>query len=163
MRLYVAGPSYSTAGVITPIATGTALKTLLQVVSPATTDIRIWGWGVSFAGVAPIDPPGLCQLSDSAVATAATVTSLTPTPWGNPDAPVSGCIGGTSATGVNASAEGSITTARVLDPQYVHPQTGYAVWFPSDVRPLVKASRSLRVRTIFSVSVNALPWIVWSE
>jgi hypothetical protein len=144
------------------VATGTALKTLLQVVTPSTTDIRVHGWGVSFKGTSAANPPGEVHLVDSDVA--ATVTSLTPAKWDSAFAQASLCVGGSSATGYNASAEGTITGINaVLDAQEVHPQTGYSIWFPPDWRPRVAVSRVLRLRALFTVTVDAMPWIVWEE
>lgn len=157
--LYIATPKTSHA--VTEVATGTGLKTLLQVAVPSTTDIRVCGWGVSFDGAASTDPPGVLVLAD--VDVAATVTSQTPDKWESADAQASLCIGGASATGYNASVEGTITDSRFLDVQNVHPQTGYSVWFPSDKLPRVKPSRFLRIRSTFGVTVNAIPWIVWEE
>jgi hypothetical protein len=146
---------------VTEVATSAVLKTLLQVATPSTTDIRIHGWGVSFDGVAAADPPGKVELIDTNVA--ATVTTLTPVKWESNFAQNSLCVGGVSATGFNASAEGSITASRLLDGENVHPQTGYGIWFPEGRRPGVAVSRFLRVRATFSVSVNAIPWIVFEE
>jgi hypothetical protein len=86
---------------------------------------------------------------------------LTPEEWGSDDNPASLCVGGTSATGFNASVEGSIANSRILDAQNIHPQNGYAVWLPK--QPRVKASRFLRVRAFFSVDINGIPWILWEE
>lgn len=157
MGEYMAVPK--TDHIATEVATGTALKTVLQVATPSTTNIRVLGWGISFDGAVVTDPSGICVLIDTNVA--ATVTTLTPEKWGNADNPNSLCIGGTALTGYNATAEGTITDSRILDPQNVHPQTGYSVWFPKT--PLVKASRFLRIRTTFGITVNAIPWIVWEE
>lgn len=159
MSLYTAVPFVSHD--VVEVATSTALKTLLQVATPSTTDIRILGWGLSFDGVVVTNPPGRVQLVD--VNVAATVTSQTPGKFGSDDSPASLCIGGTAATGYNASAEGTITGSNLLDAENVHPQTGYSIWFPHDARPRVKASRFLRIRVLFSVDINAIPWIVWKE
>jgi hypothetical protein len=163
-NVYIAGASHTAAGVVTEVATGTALRTLVQVATPSTTQIVILGWGVSFKGVAAADPPGLISLLDSDVG-ATSMTSLTPDTWSNPNAPASLCVGGTGATSVNPSTgvEGTITASRLLDSQEVHPQSGYAVWFPTWAQPRVAISRFLRLRTTFSVSISALPWIVWDE
>lgn len=159
MTLYAAMPK--TSHDILVVATTAALKTVLQVATPATTDLRVVAWGISFKGVAVTDPPGEVSLLDANVA--ATVTSLTPEKWGSDDAPTSLCVGGASATGVSASAEGSITASRLLDPQLVHPQAGYSIWFPERARPLIQISRFLRIRTDFSVDISCVPWIVWEE
>ena len=158
MSLYLAIPKASHA--LVEVATGTVLKTLLQVATPSTTDIRVKGWGVSFDGVVVTNPPGQLTLID--VNVAATVTTLTPEKWESDDAQASLCVGGAALTGSNATAEGTITASRILDGQEVHPQTGYAVWFPGE-GPKVKASRFLRIRALFSVDINGIPWIVWEE
>lgn len=162
MSQYIALPQASNLPV--EVATGTAIKTVLQVGVPATAQIdRILGWGISFKGTSSTDAPGVVQLVD--VDVAATVTALTPTAHGQvgSDEPASAMVGGAALTGYNASAEGTITSARILDAVEVHPQSGYAVWFPEEGRQRIKVSRFLRIRTTFAVSVNCLPWIVWRE
>ena len=159
MTQYIATPFASDDIVL--VATSAAKKTLLQVATPSTTNIKVIGWGISFAGIVVTNPAGEVQLVE--VNVAATVTTLTPAKRGNADAQNSLCIGGTALTGYNASAEGTITASRILDPQLVHPQAGYAIWFPERAPILVKASQFLRIRTDFSVDINAIPWIVWEE
>jgi hypothetical protein len=159
MSLYLAIPKSSHELVV--VATTAAIKTLLQVATPSTTDIRICAWGCGFKGVSPTAVPGEVTLVD--VDVAATVTALTPEEWGSDDNQASLCVSGTTATGYNASAEGTIGGSRILDGQIVHPQTGYAVWFPERFRPRVKASRFLRVRAEFAADINAVPWILFEE
>jgi hypothetical protein len=161
-RLYIATP-HTAAGAVTRVATGTALKTLLQVGVPANNPINVWGWGVAFRGVAAADPPGELYLIDSDVA--ATVTSLTPDLWQFPTDIPSICVGGAALTGHTATAEGTITASRMLDVQQIHPQTGYSVWLPSDARARVgqTTARYLRVRANFSVNIDAVPWVLWDE
>lgn len=155
--LYMAIPKAAHA--LVEVATGTALKTLLQVATPSTTDIRVVAWGLSFDGTSASAAPGQVTLIDTDVA--ATVTTLTPEKWSSDDMPASLCVGGTAATGYNGTAEGTITNSRILDGQNVHPQTGYAVWLPE--RPRVKASRVLRLRVLFAADVNCLPWLLFLE
>ena len=160
MNAYLATPR--SANAIIEVATSAAIKTLLQVATPSTTDIRVLAWGISFDGIVPTNPPGQVTLGDYDVA--ATVTTLTPEEWESDDLAASLCVGGTAATGYNASAEGTIgATTRLLDVQNVHPQTGYSIWLPERLRPRVKASRFLRIRALFSVDINAIPWILFGE
>lgn len=162
-RLYIATP-HTAAGALIPVATGTALKTVLQVGIPANTPINVWGWAASFDGATPGNAPGQVYLLDGDVA-ASVGTALTPDQWQIPGDIASACVGGAALTGYNFTTEGTITASRVLDPEFDHPQTGYGVWFPADARPRVGQStaRYLRIRTLFTVSVNVLPWIVWDE
>lgn len=159
---YIASP-HTAAGALTRVATGTALKTLLQIGVPANQPINILGWGCSFRGVAATDPPGELYLFESDVA--ATVTSLTPDLWRIPTGIAAKCVGGAALTGYNASAEGTITASRIIDPQQVHPQTGYSVWFAQGEQPRVESTsaRFLRIRANFSVNIDGVPWIVWDE
>jgi hypothetical protein len=158
--LYLAVPGAG-SGNASSVATGTTLKTLLQVATPATTRITVHGWGISFDGIVSTSTPILTVLAD--VNVAASVSTLTPEKWESSQQQASLCVGGASATGSNASAEGTITDARLLDTQLVHPQAGYSVWFPEKDRPVVEVSRFLRVRVTAGTTVNALPWIVYGE
>lgn len=151
-----------TSHAITEVATGTAIKTLLQVATPSTTDIAVVAWGVSFDGTAAANPAGVVTLVDVDVA-ATSLTALTPELWKNPKGQASLCVSGTSATGYGAGAEGTIGASRILDGEQVHPQGAYSVWFPPDKMPIVAVSRFLRIRALFSVDVNCIPWIIWQE
>lgn len=141
-------------------------KTVIQVTVPTTTAIRILGWGVSFDGASGTAVPVIAHMGAYVASTAATVTAFTPDPWGNPQNPASLCVGGTTATGYNASAEGTLTsTLFQTDSQHVHPQSGYAVWFPEAHQPAVisSATAHIRIRCKAPAGVNVLPWIVWTE
>ena len=138
-------------------------KTVLQVATPSTTDIRVIGWGVSFDGASGSAVPVICHLVDGDVA-ATTGTALSPEVWGTSLQPASLCVSGTGASMYNAGAEGTLTTVRMLDSQHVHPQAGYGVYFP-EVRnqPRVAPSRFLRIRCKAPAIVNVIPWILWAE
>lgn len=138
-------------------------KTVLQVGIPATTDIRVIGWGVSFDGVSGTAVPVICHLVDGDVA-ATGGTAMSPEIWGHASQPASLCVSGTGASMYNAGAEGTLTTVRHLDPQHVHPQTGYSVYFPEvRIQPRVAPSRFLRIRCKAPATVNVIPWILWAE
>lgn len=160
--LYMAIPRATSAPFdLVEVATGTALKTLLQVGVPSTTDVRIHAWGLSFDGASPTDPPGKCHLADAAVAATAG-TSLTPEEWESDFAQNSLCVGGAALTAYNLT-EPTHTGVRYLDGEEVHPQSGYSLWFPEGRRPRVGTSRFVIVRVLFGVSVNAIPWVLWEE
>ena len=163
MGEYLASPR-ATASPFMPtvvaLAAGTA-KTVLQVATPAATDLLVLAWSVSFDGASGTAIPVICQLLDGDVA--ATVTAFTPDLYGNTQQPASLCVGGTSATGYNASVEGTMTTVCALDQQHVHPQAGYGVWFPEGARRRVGPSRFLRIRCQAPAIVNVIPAIWWAE
>ena len=144
--------------------TAATTKTVLQLATPSTTDIRVLGWGVSFDAAAAAQP-GWCQLI--VLSYAATVTAMSPENWGNTLSPASLCVSGTTASGYNASGEGTPGTADAeLDAQHVYPQSGYGVWFPDSPagnQSRVAPSRFVRIRCKFPGAVNVLPWIVYGE
>jgi hypothetical protein len=98
---------------------------------------------------------------------AATVTAFTTATdiikHSHPNDEVSLCAGGTTASGYNASAEGTITATRVGDAQLVNPTTGYDMQFPLGREFNVPVSKFLRIRVTAGASVNAYPYIIWEE
>jgi hypothetical protein len=163
MAEYLATPRATTTPfmpIVVALGAGTA-KTVLQVATPSTTDILILAWSVSFDGASGTAVPVICQLIDGDVA--ATVTALTPEPYGNNQQPASLCVGGASATGYNASVEGTMTTVTSADAQHTHPQAGYGIWFPEGSRRRVGPSRFLRIRCQAPAAVNVIPAIWWAE
>jgi hypothetical protein len=138
-------------------------KTVIQVATPSTTDIRVLGWGVSFDGASGTAVPVICHLIQTDVA-ATGLTALSPELWGNDLQPASLCVSGTSATGYTATGEGTITAVRMFDSQHVHPQSGYGILWP-DVpkQPKIPVSRFLRIRCKAPAAVNVIPWVLWTE
>lgn len=145
------------------VATGTAIKTLMQVATPSTTGIIVMAWGISFDGVSSSAVPGICELIQTDVA-ATSGTSVTPSPWGGMDlSRVSLCVGGTGATNHSPSVEGTITAVKSYDVQHISPTSGYSVQFPLGREPIIPVSKFLRVRVKFAATVNAICWIAWEE
>lgn len=142
-------------------ATGTAIKTLLQVATPSTENLKIVEWGISFDGSAAATPL-ICELIQTDVA-ATGGTSLTPTVFSPDNAPASLCVGGTGATCFGPSAEGTITATRVFDAQLVAPTNQYVKQYPLGREPLVPVSKFLRVRVKAGTTVNAIAYIIWEE
>src|SRR5262245_40493909 len=95
------------------VTTGTAIKTMLQLATPATRKITLIAWGFSVD-----DPPGadavveLLQTDVAATVTAHVASGVQPL---DPGFPASLLTLGTSATGFTGSAEGTTTASRVFD------------------------------------------------
>lgn len=157
------GASPTTAAQVV-MATTTSINTLLQVATPSTTGILIVEWGISFDGVTASNAPVKCELLQTDVAATAG-TSLTPTIWGDPNAPASLCVGGTGATMFNDGAitEGTITATRMFDVQLVPPTTGYWKQYPLGREPEVPVSKFLRIRVTAANAVNAYCYVIWEE
>lgn len=163
------GPMPTTAAQA-KVTTGTAVKTMLQLATPATRQIQLIAWGFSIDAAPATTGTGEVELVETG-AIAATVTAhaaagVQPL---DPNAPASLLTLGTSATGYTATVEGSIVAARVFDAQSVAGVSNgagplnYAYQFMPDERPIIAVSRFLRVRATFSAAVPMLTWVVWDE
>jgi len=163
-KIYFAanGASPTTAAQVV-MATTTNIHTLLQVATPSTTGIIILEWGFSCDTPASAGTIKLELLQTDVAATSG--TSLTPTVWGDPNAPASLCVGGTGSTMYSDGSvtEGTITATRVFDPVYITPPFVYVKQYPLGREPEVPVSKFLRVRVTASVTVNAYAYIIWEE
>lgn len=163
-KIYFAanGASPTTAAQVI-MATTAAINTLLQVATPSTTGITILEWGISLDTPASAATVKTELLQTDVAATGG--TSLTPTIWGDPNAPASLCVGGTGATMFNDGAitEGTITATRMFDVQVLTPPFVYVKQYPLGREPEVPISKFLRVRVTASVTCNAYAYVIWEE
>lgn len=163
-KIYFAanGASPTTAAQV-KMATTASIHTLLQVATPSTCSIVVLEWGISFDGSAAATPIAVELLQTDVAATAG--TSLTPTIWGDPNAPASLCVGGTGATMFSDGSvtEGTITAVRMFDVQLIAPTNQYVKQFPLGREPEVAVSKFLRVRVTAGTTVNAYCYIIWEE
>lgn len=166
MALYLIanGPMQTTAAFAT-VATGTSIKTLLQVKPSATIGARIKEWGISFDGSSAATP-GKVELIQTDVA--ATVTASVANDITKLDAaalmggdPTTNLIQvGTTSTGYTASGEGSITAVRNFDIQLIAPSNQYVKQFPLGLEPFIEIGKFARIRVTFGTTVNAYCYMV---
>lgn len=165
LYLIVNGPGPTTA-VVPPVTTGTALKTMVQVKPKATVQMRIKEWGISFDGSAAATP-GKVELIE--VDVAATVTAFVAADIHKYDEsallagdPTTAYFEvGTAASGFTASAEGTITAARLMDgPQLVAPTTQFSKQLPLGVGSVIQAGKFARIRVQFGTAINTLCWML---
>jgi hypothetical protein len=164
LNTYIAfnGPAPTTAA-LTPVTTGTAIKTLLQIATPSTCEMRVIEWGISFDGSAAATP-GKVELIDTNVAATVTAHIAAGVVSHNDTGTVASRMTlGTSATGYTATAEGTTTASRLLDYQQIAPTGQYVKQYPLGLEPEVAASRFLRVRVTFAAAVNAVCYVIWAE
>lgn len=152
----------------TPVSTGTAIITMLQVLSTRIIELLEWGYTLD-------DVPG----ADSVVellttgTVAATVTAHSSTgiiKLGNAANDASQVTLGVSATGFTASAEGAITATRLFDAVTMNNSEASAArgmfyrkrFLPGEFR--VAASDVLRVRaTTPTTGAGMLTYVKWLE
>jgi hypothetical protein len=158
--LYIAynGAAPTTAA-LTPVTTGTAIKTMLQVLS--TKELRIVEWGVHMDGA----PSAIKWELLSTGTVAATVTAHVSAGvmlYNNPNGVAATVTLSTSGTGYTATAEGTITTTRVFESTILSTNS-FVKQFPLGREPWVKASDVLRIRATAATAVNATCYVVWKE
>ena len=156
-----------TTAAIAAVTTGTAIKTMLQIATPATRTITLLSWGYTLS-IAP-GAASTVELMQSDVA--ATVTAHVAAGVQPQDASETASLVtlGTSATGYTATVEGSTTAVRTFDTTIVPLASGatdltYSRIFTPAERPKIPVSKFVRVRISVSVSAaNMLCWVTWSE
>ncbi|NUS26137.1 MAG: hypothetical protein HOV92_18200 [Streptomyces sp.] len=166
-RYRVFNAPMATTAATAAVATGTTIKTMLQLATPSTRQIQLISWGYSFSeapgGVGTIE---LIQTDVAATVTAHVASGIQSL---DPNAPTSLLTLGTAATGYTATAEGTTTASRVFDavrlPASVTGSgTPYVYQWLPDERPIIAVSKFLRVRATTPTSgVNLLTWICFDE
>lgn len=149
------------------VATGTNIKTMLQIAAPSTRKLWVLEWG--FAVETFPTALSTVELIDTDVAattgTAHVAAGVQPI---DPDLPPSLVTLGTGATGYSFTAEGAIANTRLHDPVFLRanttePQTPYYKKFLPHEMPVIDTSRFLRVRVHFGSSCNFFTWVKWGE
>lgn len=157
----------ATTAAPTPVATGTSLKTMLQLATPSTRMVRLISWGFQLDAL-PASGSGVVELLETDVAATVTAHVAAGVQPLYPGIPASLLTLGTSATGYTATVEGTVTTTRSFDTNKVSSTAGtdaidYVYQWMPDERPIVNISKFLRVRATFAASVNMLCWCAWEE
>ena len=163
MALYtIYNGAMPTTAVLPTVATGTAIKTLLQL-KPFNV-CRIIEWGISFDGYSAAAPVAV-ELIDTGTVFA-TVTASADADVMKLDgsegavASVAGLTLGTAATGYTGSAEGTITATKILDSQLIAPSAQFIKQFPLGREPKLIIGNSVRIRVKAAATVNALCYMV---
>ena len=163
-------PNYAMVTAANPavVATGTAIKTMLQVKIGALNVVRgrIVEWGISFDGAAAAAGVN-CWLGTTSTVKA-TITEHVATGIQNLDplaaAPTDdnpfafGAAG--DETGFTASAEGTVTATRTLDSQLVQPTGQYVKQFPLGREPQWHVADFLRIRVLAAATVGCLCYVI---
>ena len=146
------------ASMLPKVATGTALKTMLQVKVGTVHKFKVVEWGISFDAAAAAVPVQ-CELLETGTVFATVTAHVTAGIHrvGDPDAadPVgTQIIVGVAATGYTASAEGTVTATRMFDLHLVAPTGQYVKQWPLGREPVVNVGAALRIRVLAPVDVN---------
>ena len=155
--LYIAmNAAYPTTAAPVKIATGTAVKTMLQISTPASVAARIVEWGCSFDTPATASIINVELFGTTVAATGG--TGITPTEYSS----FSGVPSLTTVTWA-PSTEGTVANYRPLDLQTIVPPYVYDKQWPLGREPQINLSQYVRVRVTASVTCNMYTWILWEE
>lgn len=158
---WVQNAAFQTTAAPVKVATGTAIKTLLQVATPSTQRIKIVEWGYSLDTPASASIVAVELVQTDVAAT--TGTAITPQPYDDPNDPPSFCVGGTALTCFSPTVEGSTTVTRSGGLHLVVPPYLYEKQWPLGREWSVPVSRFLRVRMTATVTCNVYTYLVWEE
>ena len=164
MSLYLIanGPMPTTAAQAV-VATGAVIKTMLQV-KPFNI-ARVVEWGISFSGFAAAAPIQVELLETDVAATVtasvdADITKLGPGVLDQAVASIAGLTLGIAATGYTSTAEGVITSVRMLDVQLIAPTNQYVKQFPLGMGPVIQVAKFGRIRVTAAATVNAYCYMI---
>lgn len=136
------------------VATGTSLKTLLQIVAAANQRVKIKEWSISFDGIVNTDAP--IQVTLVRQTTAGTMSSLTPEKFNESDQE-------TLQTTAQHTATVEPTTGNTVQAEQVHPQGGYTWQAPFGGELVVEGGNRLGISVLAGVDVNAKVRVVFEE
>jgi hypothetical protein len=154
------GPAPTTAAQVA-VTTGTAIKTMMQL--KPFNQCKIVAWGISFDGSAAATPIK-CELLETGTVFG-TVTAYADADCVKQNgadqavASVAGLTLGTSASGYTCTSEGTITTSRMFDCEFVAPTNQYVMQFPLGQEPVLVIGNACRIRVTAGAAVNCYCWI----
>lgn len=145
--------------VATSAVSGT-VKTLLQF--KPLVDVKVIEWGYTL-DAPPASPLRLELVETGTVFATVTTIGSGVILFGDPNGAAASTFlsAGTSATGFNASAEGTITASRLLDYQYEN-GVYFKKQYPLGREPQVKANAAGRIRgtPTSAAAVNVQPYVI---
>lgn len=156
------------AAAAVPITTGTAIKSMIQLATNATTpSMRFVEWWVEYDGSTAATPIKT-ELIRHTTAPQTTLTAYVTADIArvnDPQAPVSGLQLGTALSGFsNTTTEVAPTGTPVsLETHYVPPTSGIYVQFPLGREPEIQVAAFARIRTTAAAAVNCYAGLMWEE
>jgi hypothetical protein len=136
------------------VATGTAKKTLLQLLAPANQRVLVKEISISFDGVTNTNEPILVQITRQS--TAGTMTALTLQKMNTGD-------NETLQTTAQHTATVEPTETAELMGEQVHPQGGYTWQAPFGGEIVITGGERLGIAVTASVTANAKTRIIGEE
>jgi len=154
----------ATSAVAAGTSYATGAKVAIQLDIPATLNVKIIEWGISFDGSAAATPANVELVQTNTASTTSTAhTTSTVLPVGDNVLTTRLNFGAATDTGYGNGAITSTTTEKVFDKQYVAPTNQYIKQWPLGREPVAAVSKFVQLRVSTSATVNAIAYIVWEE
>lgn len=131
-------------------------KSVLEIATPATMDLRIVEWWVDFDGVSASAVPVKVEVGRFSAAVT-TATTITPSKFTNTAAPAS-----VSTTKHSTTAEGAGTATDVIIKR-ISPTSGFHYVAPLGRELYLPLSGFYRIRLTAAAIVNATVGVIWEE
>jgi hypothetical protein len=138
------------------IATGTSLKTLIEIATPATAAARVYHVWVDFDGISASAVPVLIELVRATASI--TGTTLTPSQVGTEGYATANVTAKHTASGGSGTNLGNVLMKRRISPT-----TGWELFLPDNRLITVGASAWLRMNVTAGATVNATVGFAWEE
>ncbi len=154
MALYTVG--------VAGLATGTALKTMLQVATPSTKRARVTKLSVTFDGVVATNTPVEVRLqrqTSAGTGSASIAANFGPNPLDAAD-PAAGV---TAVQGPSGTWTAEPTASSVVETWRVPPTSGLVVQYPLGQEPVMAVSDRIAVVITAAATVNATVNLTWDE
>lgn len=163
MLVLIQNGAMPTTAAAVKVATGTSIKTMLQVKLNSGVTGKVVEWGISFDGSAAATPIACELLETGTIFATVTATAAADITRLNPleQDPTTALISvGTTATGYTSTSEGSIVASREFDFQLVAPTNQYVKQFPLGREPILNAASALRIRVTAGAGVNCYCYVI---
>lgn len=156
-----AGPTTAAPVAVT---TSTAVKTMIQISTSASSDALFCEWWWEGAASAAATPAVVeLMFHSTGAATVTAYTAATDFKKYDPNSPASLLTVGTSNSGFSASGEGTPATALGSIVHHVPVTSGLYVQYPLGREPRLAVSTFARIRNTVTPAVNALCGVAWEE
>jgi hypothetical protein len=141
-----------TTAAMVRIATGTAIKTHLQLTAPSNADLTIVSWGVSLEAT-----PSAFVVAELIHTTTVAGTGMTAVTPSN----LRGSTASAATAGFGPSAEGTVVATTRTFGSAIMTSSYFEHEWSLGREPLLEASQVLRIRLTTATTANALCWIVY--
>lgn len=155
------GPTTAAPAAVT---TSTAVKTMIQLSTSASSEARVVEWWWEGSGSAAATPAVVeLMFHSSGAATVTTYTAATDFKKYDPNSRASLMTVGTTASGFTASGEGTPATALGSMVHQIPVTSGSYFQYPLGREPEMAVSTFCRLRNTVTPAVNAICGIAWEE